>query len=61
MEKINVIVEQELPDGRTYPVVAMTMGKYKRVAIEMDVHNWSSNVSLASVRSHNTILSPHHL
>ena len=46
VEKVNVIVEQELPGGRTYPVVAMAMGKYKRDAIEMNVQNWSSEVSL---------------
>ena len=46
VEKVNIIVEQELPDGRTYPVVAMTMGKYKREAVEMNVRNWSSDVSL---------------
>ena len=51
MEKVNVIVEQELPDGRTYPIVAMTMGKYKREGIEMKVQNWSSTVSLDSLRS----------
>ncbi len=45
MEKVNIIVEQELPDGRTYPVVAMTLGKYKREAVEMNVQNWSSDVS----------------
>lgn len=45
VKKVNVIVEQELPDGRTYPVVAVTMGKYKREAVEMNVWNWSSQVN----------------
>lgn len=48
VEKVNIIVEQELPDERTYPVVAMTMGKYKRDAVEMNVHNWSGEVSVDS-------------
>ena len=48
MEKVNIVVEQELPDGRTYPVVAMTLGKYKREAVEMNVQNWSSDVSFNS-------------
>ena len=46
VEKVNITVEQELPDGRTYPVIAMTMGKYKREAVEINVHSWSSDVSL---------------
>ena len=46
MEKVNIIVEQDLPDGRTYPVVALTMGKYKRMAAEMNVYNWSSEVCM---------------
>lgn len=53
MEKVNIVVEQELPDGRTYPVVAMTLGKYKREAVEINAQNWSSDVSLDS----NTIYS----
>lgn len=44
VEKVNIIVEQDLPDGRTYPVVALTMGKYKGMAVEMNVYNWSSEV-----------------
>ena len=48
MEKVNIVVEQELPDGKTYPVVAMTLGKYKREAVEMNVQNWSGDVSFNS-------------
>ena len=44
VEKVNIIVEQELPDGRTYAVVALTMGKYQRNAVEMNIYNWSSEV-----------------
>lgn len=50
VEKVNIIVEQELPDGRTYPVVALTMGKYRRMAIEMNVYNWSSEVDTCIMR-----------
>ena len=46
VEKVNIFVEQENPNGYTYPVVAMAMGKYKRQAVEMEVHNWSGAVSL---------------
>lgn len=44
VEKVNIIVEQDLPDGRSRPVIALTLGKYKRVAVEMNVYNWSSEV-----------------
>ena len=44
VEKVNIIVEQDLPNGMTYPVVALTMGKYKKMAVEMNVYNWSSEV-----------------
>lgn len=49
VNKVNVIIEQELPNGRTYAVVAMTMGKYNQQAVELNVYNWSGEVRIVSI------------
>jgi len=41
-----VVVEQEHLTGRTFPAIAITMGKYGSKAITMNVQDWSGKVNV---------------